>query len=203
MERLVEAPDAAEAAALLEEYLSRQYTVQVNGLCSVDYRGRAKSTLDRGERIVLVKQDSALLVHGPDNYQPKNWQPDVDTWDVSVDEDHEELVLEATRYDPDEVLEIRFEELSLITVDRLVDRADLQVRGHEVDIHEAIEDDPSLVEDGLEVVARERKCPAGYIDVFGRDADGAFVVIEVKRTPDHNTVLQLAISDFAADYGTN
>lgn len=189
MDHLAADPALEEARELLQEYLTRPYTVQVNGLCSVNYRGRAKSKLDRGERIVIVKQDSALLVHGPENYQPKNWQPDVDAFDVRVDGD--ELVVEATRYDPDEVLEIRFESVDMVTVDQLVDKADLQVRGHEVDIHEAIEDDPALVEDGLTVIEREKETPAGFIDVFARDAQGAFVVIEVKRNPDYNTVLQL------------
>lgn len=189
MEHLLQDPDIDEAAGLLEEFLGRPYTVQVNGQCAVNYQGRAKSALDRGERIVLVKQDSAVLVHGPENYQPKNWQPVVDAWDVSVADG--ELVIEADRHDPRETLEIRFADIDLLLVDKLVDTADMQVRGHEVDIHEAIEEDPALVEDGLRVVARERKCPAGYIDVFGRDTDDNYVVIEVKRNPDYNTVLQL------------
>lgn len=191
MEHLVAEPTLEDARDLLREYLSRPYTVQVNGLCSVNYRGRAKSRLDRGERIVIVKQDSALLVHGPDNYQPKNWQPDVDTWDVAVDDEHDELVVTATRKDPDEVLEIRFDAVDLLTVDKLVDQADLTVHGHEVDIHEAIEETPALVEDDLTVIERERETPAGYIDVFARDVDDNYVVIEVKRNPDYNTVLQL------------
>lgn len=182
-------PEMEEACDLLRDYLRRDVTVQVNGRCAVSYRGRAKSALDRGERLVIVKQDSALLVHGPDNYRPRNWQPQVDSWDVSLDGG--QLVLVAERTDPDERVEIRFDELSLLTVDRLVDDSELQVRGHEVDIHEAIEDDPAIVEEGLTVIEREKKTPAGYIDVFCRDENGDYVVIEVKRNPDHNTVLQL------------
>lgn len=189
MKELVEDPDMETAAGVLEEYLARPFTVQVNGLCAVNYRGRAKSSLDRGERLVVVKQDSALLVHGPENYQPKNWQPEVDSYRVEVEEDG--LVLEARRTDPDEVVEITFERIDLVAVSQLVDRSELQIRGHEVDIHEAIEDDPGIVEDDLRVIERERKTPAGYIDVFARDADDRYVVIEVKRNPDYNTVLQL------------
>ncbi len=189
MEQVVVEPDLDEAVALLDDALRRDVTVQVNGLCRVSYQGRAKSKLDHGERIVIKKQDSALLVHGPDNYQPKNWQPEVDAWDVSRDGDV--LVLVARRTGPDERVEIRFESIALITIAQLVDRSELQVRGHEVDIHEAIEDDPGIVEDGLTVIEREKKTPAGYIDVFCRDAAGDYVVIEVKRNPDHNTVLQL------------
>ncbi len=186
---LIENPSFEQASQLLKEYLSREYTVQVNGLCTVNYRGRAKSKLDRGERILLKKQDSALLVHGPDNYQPKNWQPEVDSFKVEVDE--EGLVLRAVRRNPDEMVEVFFDEISLITVDQLVDKSELKIAGHEVDIHEAIEDEPEIVEEDLKVVEREKETPAGFIDVFARDNEDRYVVIEVKRNPDYNTVLQL------------
>lgn len=191
MEELVENPDVSTARDIIEEYVARKYTLQINGLCSVNYQGRAKSKLDRGERIVIVKQCSALLVHGPENYQPKNWQPEVDSWSVEVDDENDELVLEARRSNPEELVEIRFEEIDLVTVNKMVDKSELKIRGHEVDIHESIEDDPELVEEGLTVIERERETPAGFIDVFARDEDDNYVVIEVKRNPDYNTVLQL------------
>ncbi|MFB6166776.1 MAG: endonuclease NucS [Candidatus Nanohaloarchaea archaeon] len=191
MEKIKQNPGMEEAAELLRSYLSRPYTVQVTGLCSVNYQGRAKSSLDRGERLVVAKQDSALLVHGPENYQPKNWQPEVDSWDIETDPARGEMVLEAWREDPDEVLEVRFEDIELVYVTKMVDRSELKLRGHEVDIHESIEEEPELVEEGLKLIERERKTPAGYIDVFARDPDDRYVVIEVKRNPDYNTVLQL------------
>jgi RecB family endonuclease NucS len=189
VKKILKNPDFDEAEEVLEEYLKRNYTVQVNGLCMVNYQGRAKSKLDKGERLVIKKQDSAILVHGPDNYQPKNWQPEVDSYTVKGDD--EELILKAKRTNPNEVVEIRFEEIDLLTVDQLVDESDLKIRGHEVDIHESIEDNPDLVEEGLKVVERERETPAGFIDVFARDTEDNYVVIEVKRNPDYNTVLQL------------
>jgi RecB family endonuclease NucS len=189
MEEIEENPDLEEASELLREYLSRKYTVQINGLCTVNYSGRAKSKLDRGERLVIKKQDSPLLVHGPENYQPKNWQPEVDSFDIEVKDD--KLVMKARRNNPDELVEIYFDQIDLITVDKLVDKSELKIAGHEVDIHESIEDDPEIVEEGLKVVERERETDAGFIDVFARDEKDNYVVIEVKRNPDYNTVLQL------------
>jgi RecB family endonuclease NucS len=191
MEKILQNPDFEGARVILAEYLKREYTVQVNGLCTVNYQGRAKSKLDRGERLVIKKQDSAILVHGPENYQPKNWQPEVDSYTVSVDEEEQHLVLKAERNNPEEVVEIRFEEIDFITVDQMVDKSELKIAGHEVDIHEAIEDDPEMIEEGLKVIERERETPAGFIDVFARDSEDNYVVIEVKRNPDYNTVLQL------------
>jgi hypothetical protein len=189
MEKFRSSPSLEQAAELLEEYLTREFTVQVNGLCSVNYRGRASSKLDRGERLFVKKQDSALLVHGPENYQPKNWQPEVDSWTVEMEEDA--LLVEARRHSPEELVEIRFESVDLVSVHRLVDRSELRVRGHEVDIHEAVEESPEIVEDEFSVVERERETPAGFIDVLGRDSENRHVVVEVKRNPDYNTVLQL------------
>ena len=191
MEKLLKNPELSESKEVLTEYLRREYTVQINGLCSVNYQGRAKSKLDRGERLVIKKQDSALLVHGPENYQPKNWQPEVDEYDVSIDEENQHLILKASRTSPEELVEIRFEEIELITVSQMVDKSELKIAGHEVDIHEAIEDDPEIVEEDMKVIERERETPAGFIDVFARDDDDNYVVIEVKRNPDYNTVLQL------------
>ena len=189
MEEIVQNPDFEEASEILKEYLSREYTVQVNGLCTVNYTGRAASKLDRGERLLIKKQDSALLVHGPENYQPKNWQPQVDSFDVEVKDGS--LVVKALRRNPDEQVEIYFDEISLITVDQLVDKSELKIAGHEVDIHESIEEEPEMIEEGLKVVEREKETPAGFIDVFARDSEDEYVVIEVKRNPDYNTVLQL------------
>lgn len=191
LKKLQENPSLEEAKEVLEEYLPRARLVQINGLCSVKYQGRAKSKLDRGERLLIKKQDSALLVHGPENYQPKNWQPEVDSFSLDIDEGEEILVLKAERKNPEEVVEIIFERIDLLTVNKLVDKSELKVKGHEVDIHEAIENQPSIVEKELKIIKRERKTPAGYIDLFCRDENDCYVVIEVKRNPDYNTVLQL------------
>ncbi|MCJ7450152.1 MAG: endonuclease NucS [Candidatus Nanohaloarchaeota archaeon QJJ-9] len=189
MEKLVESPSKTEAKELLEEYLRRNYTVTLTGLCSVNYQGRTKSKLDRGERLVIVKQDNSLLVHGPENYQPKNWQPDTDQFNLRADK--EELILESKRNNPEETVEIRFGEIEMLHITQLVDKSDLKIKGHEIDIHEAIEENPELVEEDLKIVEREKETDAGFIDVFARSKDNQLVVIEVKRNPDHNSVLQL------------
>ncbi len=189
MKELVKEPDLEEAEKLVDEYIRRDYTVQIIGLCTVNYQGRAKSKLDRGERLVLSKQDSALLVHGPENYQPKNWQPEVDSYSLEIK--GENLVLEARRSNPEETVSIEFESLDMVAVYQMVDRSELKVRGHEVDIHESLEEEPSIVEEGMTVLEREKETPAGFIDVFMKDSEDVWTVIEVKRNPDHNSVLQL------------
>ncbi|MFB6182687.1 MAG: endonuclease NucS [Candidatus Nanohaloarchaea archaeon] len=189
MEILKEDPDHDQIMDVLEEYLNREFTVQINALCSVNYQGRAKSKLDRGERLIVKKQDSAFLIHGPENYRPKNWQPEVESFSWDVEDD--DIVLVASRTSPDEKVMVRLEDVNFLAVYKLVDKSDLKIRGHELDIHESIEDSPDLVEEGFKVIEREKETPAGFIDVFGRDEDDNYVVVEVKRNPDYNTVLQL------------
>jgi len=189
VKKVVEKPTNQKVVEIWDEFSNREYTIQINGLCLVNYQGRAKSKLDKGERIVIKKQDSALLVHGPDGYQPKNWQPEVDKFSSEVKDN--KVILTAKRNNPEEIVEITFSDIQLITVSQLIDKSDLQIRGHEVDIHEAIEERPQIVEEGLKVVEREKKTPAGYIDVFARDKDNNYVVIEVKRNPDYNSIIQL------------
>ena len=186
---LVRNPDLNEVKEILEEYIRRDFTIQVVATCRVSYSGRAQSKLDRGDRLIIKKQGSAFLVHGPENYQPRNWQPEVDEWSISMEEGC--LVCTSKRNKPEEEVKVSFEEVDMISVSKLVDGSDLKISGHEVDIHDAVEDQPSIVEDGLRFVARERKTPAGYIDILGEDSDSSFVVVEIKRNPDYNTVLQL------------
>ncbi|NIA11896.1 MAG: DUF91 domain-containing protein, partial [Nitrospiraceae bacterium] len=47
----------------------------VVGCCSVEYSGRARSTLGLGERIVIVKPDSSVLVHQRAGRELVNWKP--------------------------------------------------------------------------------------------------------------------------------
>jgi RecB family endonuclease NucS len=52
---------------------------------------------------------------------------------------------------------------------------------------------PSLVEEGLKPISYEKKIEPGFVDVYGEDKTGRFVVIEIKRkTAGKEAALQLA-----------
>jgi len=72
---VLENPSVKEAAEFVGEAVSERKVVVVVGNCWVDYRGRASSRLEAGERIVVVKEDGSVLVHRPVGYEPVNWQP--------------------------------------------------------------------------------------------------------------------------------
>jgi RecB family endonuclease NucS len=60
-------------------------------------------------------------------------------------------------------------------------------------MHKAILLEPQLLEDGFKPISYEKKVKPGFVDVYGEDKNGRFVVVEVKRkTAGKEAVLQLA-----------
>jgi RecB family endonuclease NucS len=52
---------------------------------------------------------------------------------------------------------------------------------------------PSLIEEGFRPITYEKRVTPGFIDVYGVDAQGRFVVVEIKRkTGSRAAALQLA-----------
>jgi hypothetical protein len=54
--------------------------------------------------------------------------------------------------------------------------------GSEAEMQRALARHPDVIEPGLEVLQRELPTDVGGIDLFARDADGALVVVELKRS---------------------
>lgn len=55
----LEKPSLEEAEALLRRAFSEHKSLIIVGNCWVDYKGRASSRLEAGERIILVKESQA------------------------------------------------------------------------------------------------------------------------------------------------
>lgn len=149
------------------------------GRCRVVYRGRAESTLPAGDRIVLVKADGTLHIHNPEGLKPVNWQPAGCTFRVEAKA--HELILEATRRRPEETVRVTFDRLLLAGVEHLENGRPLELRGTEFDLRDALRAHPELVEEGFVPWAAERLTERGPMDLYGEDAQGRRVVVEVKR----------------------
>jgi RecB family endonuclease NucS len=172
-------PGHEEALALVEAGSERGLLCTLFGRCRVVYDGRASSTLGPGDRLVVLKPDGTVLVHTDEGQQPVNWQPPGCTHGASVEND--QFVVRSHRTTPEERLLVQFERLVHATAYNAVDAADLALTGTEEDLRQRILDDPSLVESGFEPRATERETPAGAVDIYGEDADGNVVVVELKR----------------------
>jgi hypothetical protein len=77
-------PDPATARRRVATAIDRAEMVTVFGRCTVEYEGRAASTLGPGERLVMLKPDGTVLVHTDEGQKPVNWQPPGCTHEPSV-----------------------------------------------------------------------------------------------------------------------
>lgn len=172
-------PALDSAKSKIETGLSNAALTTVLGRCSVDYNGRASSTLDLGERHVMLKPDGTTLVHTDEGQKPVNWQPPGSDQSVRVDD--QELIIESVRTSPDERLEVSFQSIQFVAAVTLQDTHDLDLVGTEADLKRQILNQPEIIEPGFTPKATERKTSAGAVDIFGEDADGNIVVLELKR----------------------
>ena len=176
-------PNAKDAMDFITKYhVSKpdKTSLIIIGDCMIDYRGRARSFLDWGERIVMIKQDGALLVHQPIMREPVNWQPSGSKTNFKVK--NEQLILRSHNNRPPEKMKINFRSIQSININSLRDKAKLVISGMECDVVNDIVNDPNIVEDGLRISKREKQVKSGMIDLFGYDINHIPVIIEVKRS---------------------
>ena len=184
-------PSLEESFSLVKDAFSRHIGVLIIGRCSVDYRGRASSKLESGERIVVFKQDGSVLVHRPVGYEPVNWQPPGSVF--HADSVGDVLRVSAVRRQPAESVRISFESIYLVASLSLTDAGEFALHASEEDMQKAVLLMPSLVEEDLKPISYEKKVEPGFVDVYCEDKAGRLVVIEIKRkTASREAVLQLA-----------
>ncbi len=187
----VENPSVEKAAETVKSALSSRKALIIVGNCWVDYRGRASSKLDPGERIVMIKGDGSVLIHRPSGYEPVNWQPPGCLFQTKVVEGV--LRIRAVRRKPRESVEVLFNRIYLLSVLSLVDRGEFSLYASEEDMQKAILLKPEIIEAGFKPSSYEKKVEPGFVDVYGTDKDGNFVVVEIKRkTAGRKAALQLA-----------
>jgi len=188
---VLETPTNEEALEAVRSALSRRMTMIIAGNCWVDYQGRARSTLNPGERILIIKEDGSVLVHRPRGYEPVNWQPPGCIFYSSLRKNA--ILIKAIRQRPRESLQIFINKIHFLAMMSLVDEGEFSLYASEEDMQEAIMIQPSLVEEGLKPITYEKKVKPGFIDVYGIDKEGRMVVIEIKRrTAGKESALQLS-----------
>jgi RecB family endonuclease NucS len=184
-------PALTEAAVLMKKAFAQRRTLLVAGNCHVYYIGRAKSTLEPGERILIIKSDGSLLVHRPVGYEPVNWQPAGSVFHVQVKDDSIEV--RGVRQKPRESVRVTFTKIYLVSTLNLSDSGDFLLHASEDDMHHAILLKPDLLEEGFKPISWEKKVEPGFVDIYGEDKNGKLVIVEVKRkTATKEAAVQLA-----------
>lgn len=184
-------PRNEELLDFLHDHLGRGLVVQVFGACEVAYQGRAASTAEAGDYLVMLKADGSLQVHSAKGIKPLNWQPQVD--DVRLTEEDGWPVLWAERASPSEIVRIAFLGAAVAQALELGEPDGFVLMGSEAQMQAALAANPGLIEEGLELLERELPTDVGGIDLYARDAHGRYVVVELKRgKATHEAVHQLA-----------
>lgn len=184
-------PKLEDATPVIEKALAEKRTLIMVGECRVLYSGRAKSTLEPGERVLIIKEDGSLLIHRPIGYEPVNWQPSGSIFHVQTKS--KSIEVHSIRRKPREEVRIIFYKVFMISALRLNDAGDFTLYASERDMHKAILRKPSLLEEGFTPISYEKKVEPGFVDVYGIDKDGKLVIVEVKRkTAGKEAVLQLS-----------
>jgi len=184
-------PSVDKAVSLIKDVFSKRQGLLIIGDCWVDYRGRASSRLQSGERIAVFKEDGSVLIHRPVGYEPVNWQPPGCIFQVNAVGGN--LQIRAVRRKPPESVKISFSRVYLLSALNLVDQGEFALHASEEDMQKAVLMMPSLVEDGLKPISYEKKVEPGFVDVYCEDKAGRFVVIEIKRkSAGKQAALQLA-----------
>lgn len=168
-----------EYADIIRRGIAQHKVVLILASCSVDYEGRGASTLSEGERIIVVKNDWAFLVHRPSGYSPVNWQPQSSI--IEVDVQGGLLIIKAVRSRPHEVVTVRISNVGLVVVSSLTDTAEFVEYMSEHDIRDLLAQHPDLLEEGLAVTNIEKPVEPGFVDLYGVDKNGRIVVVELKR----------------------
>ena len=143
--------------------------------CSIGYSGRLTTRLASGERVLIFKDDGSVCIHGPKGFKPINYM----SGPTTVTE--EDGLITVRRPETGESLMIEVERVIADDAHVLEDAAVLEREGRELELHALLERSPHLIEDGLEILERERATDVGPVDFLAKDADGRIVLVEVKR----------------------
>lgn len=173
-------PGASELISFLTEQLGqREALVQVAGEFEVLYSGRAASTADAGDFLLMIKGDGSLQLHSHRGVKPVNWQPQTDALDLSVEDGV--AVLLSERRSPPEFVRVAFLEPVLAQSLRMQELTGFVLIGSEAEMQQSLARNPEVIEEGLTLLDREVPTGVGGIDLYARDAQGRLVVVELKR----------------------
>lgn len=171
-------PTPTAAVEAIEEHLSGGTAVAIIGECLLQGGGASAGDLGTpAVRHVLVKPDGAVVVHGGTGVAPARAIAAGD--DFSASADGEMLRIQAG--DPAMIDVSRVDFLAGAMLDDAPGEGGDDVgSGAHASLRDRLLAEPDLVEPGFRPLSTERETSAGPVDVYGRDADGRAVVVEVK-----------------------
>ena len=157
--------------------------------CEVSYTGRLTAFLPESTRLLMLKEDGSVLVHADaGGYKPLNWM----TPPTVVEEDDGLLVVRKRAGRTEDRLEIRLLEVLSDVSHDMGEAAALEKDGVERDLQQALAADPGQLGEPLRLDRREWPTDVGPVDLMCRDAEDAWVAVEIKRIGTIEAVEQLS-----------
>lgn len=176
------------------QVLERNRSMQIlQADCTVEYKGRGHTFLERGVRLILVKDDGSVAIHQDKGMKPLNYMSkstEIESWtDPSTGRMRFYVASKTESLDID-VFELLFEQFL-----DFPDEHDLTRYGTEKQLQAWLANDDNLkatVGDDVDFVTREYQTGKGPVDILGRDnIDNQACLIEVKRYAKKNDSFQL------------
>jgi endonuclease len=161
--------------------------------CSIDYSGRLNTHLAEATRLLMFKADGTFMVwsdHGSQSVKPLNWM----TPPTAIEESEGRIVVRKHAGANEDRLDIELHEvLSDVTHVLGSPEADVALAkdGVEAHLQEALAAAPQWCGDGFRLVRREWPTDIGPVDLMCRDAEDAWVAVEIKRVAGIDAVEQL------------
>ncbi len=164
---------------LLNDALARNETIVFSCNCTIRYSGRAESYLDKGDRVIMIKSDNALIVHQPAGNAPINYMKPNTSHSLKIE--NGKLVLKSQNLILKERMEMVIDKIHFFNSQKLEDGQAITIAGTEDDMSDMIYNNPELIEEGFKPVSQEEQTKYGFIDVLGVDKNGVLTVVECKR----------------------
>lgn len=169
----------SEQITIIKNAINRHDVIILFCNCQVEYSGRAKSFLASGDRVIFIKHDYSVLIHRPDGRNPINWMPANST--IKLTPSKSSLLFNIKSLKPLELMNIVINDLYKVSFNHLIDNEQLKLVGTEKDMSDMIYNNPELISKNFIPLNREEQTKYGFVDVFGHDGNGNFIVIECKR----------------------
>jgi len=169
----------SEFAEKLSRDLSEHKAVVLTCSCSIEYWGRSRSVVGSGERIIMFKPDTTIIVHSLSGFKPLNWMsPPTDT-SVEV-EDGRVLVFSQRTVKPFEEIRIRVEKVvDYRSYLGLSDNEKLDLTHTERDMRDYLAKNTHLIHPDFRLKSVEYRSPLGFFDLYGKIGE-TYAVVELK-----------------------
>ena len=176
---MIETEINPDFAARINRDLSEKKLIVLLCGCSIEYWGRSRSVIKKGHRIIVIKQDSTLLVHSIAGYKPVNWMNEPAETVAEATEKGILLHCQRTKK-PFEEMKVEMDEIiDYNAYSGLEDREKLDLTHTERDMQEHLAMNPKLIHPNFRLLSTEHPTPLGFFDLYGKIGD-RYVVVELK-----------------------